>query len=97
MSDLETRSLLGTAGTLVSLACEVVLIVVIAGVVRRYRPDAWKPILLWSLASEAVTRLKPCEALTRGVNELLGMPLTVALTALLGYSLVALVRPPATK
>jgi hypothetical protein len=104
---------LSAASSLVSFACEVAIIVVIATVVRRYRPDAWKPILVWSIAAEAVSRLKPFivgvvqglqvqggdnlhASISRGLvlNQLLGIPLTIALTGLLIHALLVLARPP---
>jgi hypothetical protein len=39
--------------TLIAIGCSAALIAVIASVVRRERPDAFKPLLLWSILSLA--------------------------------------------
>jgi hypothetical protein len=37
--------------SLVAFASQIAFVVVISTVVRRHRPDAWKPLLVWSIAS----------------------------------------------
>lgn len=43
----------------ISMACQIAIIVVVATVVRRHRPDAWKPLLWWSLTAAATSLLMP--------------------------------------
>lgn len=41
--------------TLVGLACEVAVVVVVATVVKRHRPDAYGTLLAWAIGSLVVT------------------------------------------
>jgi hypothetical protein len=43
----------------VNVACNVGLIVIIAGAVRRHRPDAYGPLLAWAIASVAFGFVSP--------------------------------------
>ena len=52
------RLVLGGAW-LVGIVCQIVLIVVVATVVRRHRPDAWHGLLAWAIASGAAFVLSP--------------------------------------
>jgi len=44
-------SILHGASSLVGIGCEIVLLVIVAGAVRRHRPDAFKPLLAWAIAA----------------------------------------------
>lgn len=51
---------LATGGSwVVSIACQIALIVVVATVVRRHRPDAWTALLAWIITSAVTMVVTP--------------------------------------
>ena len=44
---------------MVSIACQIALIVVVATVVRRHRPDAWTALLAWIITSAVTMVVTP--------------------------------------
>lgn len=101
--------LLMSANWLISMGLQLAIIVAIATLVRRQRPDAWKPLLLWSIATTALWAWRPLarllfrSAADSGVNDFyrvevltqaVYLPMHVALVALLIYGLVKLAQPP---
>ncbi len=86
------------------------LLVVVATVVRRHRPDAYKPLLAWALSLLGMTIFRSVfmtvvriamsrEGYTalitiQAVEMLFGAIVSVGLVGLLAYSLVRLAQPP---
>lgn len=56
--------------SLVNVACQIGLLVVVAGAVRRHRPDAYKGLLVWAIAALALSVVMP--ALHSLVNVVVG-------------------------
>ena len=95
---------------LLAFAGDVVLLVVIATVVRRHRPDAYKPLLAWAIAVLGLTLFRSVfmavvrvVASRQGVEAMiviqsfeivLGAILGAGLVGLLAYALVRLAQPP---
>jgi hypothetical protein len=95
---------------LASLGCQIVLLVVVATVVRRHRPDAHGPLLGWAIAALASAIVLPAlgfgatavagragiEALVQAQTAtiLLNTVAHVALVALLVRGLVKIAQPP---
>ena len=95
---------------LLAFAGDVVLLVVIATVVRRHRPDAYKPLLAWAIAVLGLTLFRSVfmavvrvVASRQGVEAMiviqsfeivLGALLGAGLVGLLAYALVRLAQPP---
>jgi hypothetical protein len=48
-----TASIVYGTSWLVAFAIQIMLVALVSTVVRRHRPDAWKPLLVWSVASLA--------------------------------------------
>lgn len=42
-----------------SIACQVMLLVIVAGAVRRQRPDAWRGLLIWAIGHLAAAIVIP--------------------------------------
>jgi hypothetical protein len=98
------------ANWLTSIACGVAILVVILTVVRRHRPDAFQPLLLWAgvslglgvlgaLASTLATRLATTQGVesvlkVQAANGLVGIATHVLLVLLLIRGLVAIAQPP---
>jgi hypothetical protein len=94
----------------VIIVLDVVTVIVVGIGVRRQRPDAWLPMLLWSIASLAVTGgsilggyLYAAYAARFGADELLrahvrlayvNATLAVGLVVLFWWALLRLARPP---
>jgi hypothetical protein len=98
-----------SASWVVSIACQIAIVVAIATLVRRQRPDAWKPILAWAIAVGAMWLWPPLAAVLfrdeaeggvsgiyrmQVLQSLVSIPLHVATVALLIHGLVTLARPP---
>lgn len=97
-------------GTLVSVAGQIVLIVTVAGVVKRNRPDAFGTLLAWAAGSLGATiffsiagTIGPVIAGRSSVEAMftfqivisaLHMPVNIALFAALALGLARLARPP---
>ncbi len=95
---------------LATIAIEIAFVVVATTVVRRQRPDAFKPLLAWAVASLAWGVLSgvsgmilPLFAARDGIDSLLrmqainaaiGIAVHVALAVMLVRGLVALAQPP---
>lgn len=95
---------------LLAFAGDIVLLVVIATVVRRHRPDAYKPLLAWAIAVLGLTLFRSVfmavvrvVASRQGVEAMiviqsfeivLGALLGAGLVGLLAYALVRLAQPP---
>jgi hypothetical protein len=100
------------ANQLLWVAAQVTLLVVIATVVRRHRPDAYRPLLAWSIvglvfgvvgwiaafAMRVVMARDGIDAVlkTQAATGLLGAVEHVILVVLLIRGLVALAQPPKT-
>jgi hypothetical protein len=96
--------------SLLAFAGNVVLLVVVATVVRRHRPDAYKPLLAWAISVLGLTFFhrivmtivriavsrEGYEAMIviQSIEIVFGGLLGVGLTALLAYALVRLAQPP---
>jgi hypothetical protein len=94
----------------VGLGCSIAILVVVATVVRRHRPDAHGPLLGWAIAGLAVAIVLPAlhigsrairarddfETLltTQIILGVLGTVLQVVLVVLLVRGLVKLAQPP---
>jgi len=51
---------LATGGSwVISIGCQIALIVVVATVVRRHRPDAWTSLLAWTIVSAITMVVTP--------------------------------------
>jgi uncharacterized membrane protein YidH (DUF202 family) len=103
-------SLIYGLSAVVTLGLQIVLLVVIANVVRRHRPDAYKSLLAWALTSLAVwlfsTLFSTVGSAIAGrsgvdamftlqiVNAAIGIPLHVVTMLLLVRGLVRLAQPP---
>jgi hypothetical protein len=48
-----TASIVFGTSWLVAFAVQIMFVVLVSTVVRRHRPDAWKPLLVWAVASLA--------------------------------------------
>lgn len=99
-----------TLSFLVSLAGEVALLVVVATVVRRHRPDAWGGLLAWaiaalvaSVANRIVSTIATAVAAGNGVDAIIAMQtvfivvgaaINIGLVVLLARGLVKLAQPP---
>ncbi len=99
-----------TLSFLVSLAGEVALLVVVATVVRRHRPDAWGGLLAWAIAalvasvtshvgSTIVTGIAAAGSIdtlitVQSVIVLVGAAINIGLVVLLARGLVKLAQPP---
>jgi hypothetical protein len=97
-------------GTLVSVVGQIVVIVTVAGVVKRNRPDAYGALLVWSACSLGATILFSIVGnlgpilFARGsadgmfqfqvVQGLLHIPITIGLFVALVVGLGRLARPP---
>jgi hypothetical protein len=108
-STRELLSLIYGASWLIAVACEIALLVVVLTVVRRHRPDAYRPLLLWAatslglglvgrVAGFVTTRFMATggiDAIIRiqAINALVGIAIHVALVALLIRGLVAIAQP----
>ncbi len=93
----------------ISLACQIAIIAVIATVVRRHRPDAWTSLLAWAIAGTLVWFISPALSFftvrfgadggvggiykAQVVNQLLGIPMHLAVIVLLIRGLVKLAQP----
>jgi cell division protein FtsW (lipid II flippase) len=83
----EWLSIVYGLSSLVTLATQIALVIVVAQVVRRNRPDAYKPLLTWAIASLAVWALSMLlsasgtviAARQGGVNGLFTVQITSAL------------------
>jgi hypothetical protein len=98
------------ASSLISTGCNVALLVVVLTVVRRHRPDAYRPLLLWAALSlglgivgwlgalfvTVVAARRSVESMFLGqaINAGVGIAMHVALVLLLIRGLVALAQPP---
>lgn len=99
-----------TISFLVSLAGEVLILVLVATVVRRHRPDAWRGLLAWAVASlvaSIFTRVGWTVGLAlagqggvdsvvtaQAVLTLVNTGITIVLFLLLARGLVLLAQPP---
>ena len=99
-----------TISFLVSLAGEVLILVLVATVVRRHRPDAWRGLLAWAVASlvaSILTRVGWTVGLAlagqggvdsivtaQAVLTLVNAGVTIVLFLLLARGLVLLAQPP---
>ena len=98
-----------SVATLTALACDVALVWVVATVVKRHRPDAYRPLLTWALASLATLILSyvayPVSAMLSGSYPegyvfaigLIGLArsaVAIVLLLLLVRGLVAIAQPP---
>ncbi len=97
-------------GTLVSVVGQIVLVVTVAGVVKRNRPDAFGTLLAWAAGSLGATiffaiagTLGPIIAGRTSVDAMftfqivmgaLHVPVNIALFAALALGLARLARPP---
>lgn len=98
------------ASTFVSFACEIAILVVVATIVRRHRPDAYRGLLTWAIGSLGVfvflalartiipffTRGGDMEGYFRASSllSMLGIGLHVVLVILFIRGLVAIAQPP---
>ena len=99
-----------TLSFVLSLAGEVALLVVVATVVRRHRPDAWRSLLAWavaalvaSVANRIVSTVATTVAGRSGVESivatqtvfvLVGAAINIGLVVLLARGLIKLAQPP---
>jgi hypothetical protein len=97
-------------GTLVSVVGQIVIVVIITGVVRRHRPDAYGTLLAWASASLGanllftiagfVGRLVAVRGSTASMVTFqivtlgIHIPVTIALFAVLALGLSRLAKPP---
>ena len=95
---------------LLAFAGNAVLLVVVATVVRRHRPDAYKPLLVWAISVLGMTLFRSLfmtivrvavsrqgyEALImiQSIEIVFGAIVGVGLVGLLAYALVRLAQPP---
>ncbi len=97
-------------GMLVTITGEVLLLVVVATLVRRHRPDAWKGLLAWAIVSLVGTILLSAASMTvsslaardeveamvlvQAVSSLAASAHHVVVVLLLIRGLVCLAQPP---
>jgi len=95
---------------LLAFAGNVVLLLVVATVVRRHRPDAYKPLLAWTISGLGLTFFRSIfmtvvriavsrqgyetMIVIQSIEIVFGSILGVGLVALLAYALVRLAQPP---
>jgi len=103
-------TLTSSLSALLTLGGEIAIVWVIATVVRRHRPDAYKPLLVWGLAvigvqvlwrgatsvASFVSARDGIESMfrTNVIVSVLGMPLQIVLFVLLARGLARLAQPP---
>ena len=108
-STRELLTLVYGASWLIAVACEIALLVVVMTIVRRHRPDAYRPLLVWAASSLGLgivgrvagfvtTRFMATggiDALVRMqlINGVVGIAIHVALVVLLIRGLVAIAQP----
>ncbi|MBS2017902.1 MAG: hypothetical protein JST00_33805 [Deltaproteobacteria bacterium] len=94
----------------VGIVCQIVMIVVVATVVRRHRPDAWHGLLAWAIASSVALVVAPAlqsgaAFFARGdgisgflrasaIVQALMIPVHLVVFALLVRGLVRIAQPP---
>lgn len=98
------------ASTLVSFICEIAILVVVATIVRRHRPDAYRGLMTWAIGSVAVyvflgivrmvtpfvSRSDGMESYFRASSLLamVGILLHVVLVVIFLKGLIAIAQPP---
>jgi hypothetical protein len=91
--------------SIVNVGCAVALLVIVAGAVRRHRPDAYRGLLGWSVGMLVMTVVMPLgqsvlplllDSLYLGhiVLTVVSTIIHVGLFVLLAFGLVALAQPP---
>ncbi|MBN9161628.1 MAG: hypothetical protein BGO98_34245 [Myxococcales bacterium 68-20] len=95
-------------GVVTAIACDVGAILIVAGPVRRHRPDAYKPLLWWAILSLVLAIFSPVLSwgafvtaresesvlLIQAIISLVNIPVHVALALLLLRGLVRIAQPP---